>query len=163
MCIRDSRTAVVGADRDARRVDVAHAHAATVEELSALHRPEHVGNSTPRVRAVEDRAFTVEAELTLYRGESDGDTHLVLRGASGRTIIAEIPSAECMPADSPFRAAVEGARSAFASRFHRRSARGLHVRVRVTGPAFFDFLHRQTGVAGNGIEIHPVTRIEFLQ
>jgi hypothetical protein len=26
----------------------------------------------------------------------------------------------------------------------------------VTGVAFFDFLHWQTGVAPNGIELHPV-------
>jgi hypothetical protein len=30
------------------------------------------------------------------------------------------------------------------------------ARARVVGVAFFDFLHGQTGVARNGIELHPV-------
>jgi hypothetical protein len=34
--------------------------------------------------------------------------------------------------------------------------------VRVTGVGFFDFLHGQTGVAPNGIELHPVLKIEFV-
>lgn len=37
----------------------------------------------------------------------------------------------------------------------RRVAR-LCQRARVTGVAFFDFFHGQTGVAANGIELHPV-------
>jgi hypothetical protein len=35
----------------------------------------------------------------------------------------------------------------------------LCPRARVTGVAFFDFLHGQTGVAPNGIKLHPV--LEF--
>ncbi|HET9096986.1 MAG TPA: hypothetical protein VFN37_10015, partial [Candidatus Baltobacteraceae bacterium] len=34
--------------------------------------------------------------------------------------------------------------------------------VDVTGVAFFDALHGQTGVAPNGIEIHPVLSIDFV-
>jgi hypothetical protein len=30
------------------------------------------------------------------------------------------------------------------------------ARARIVGVAFFDFLHGQTGVAPNGIELHPV-------
>jgi len=30
------------------------------------------------------------------------------------------------------------------------------ARAVVTGVAFFDFLHGQTGVAPNGIELHPI-------
>jgi hypothetical protein len=37
----------------------------------------------------------------------------------------------------------------------RRVAR-ICGRARVSGVAFFDFLHGQTGVARNGIELHPV-------
>lgn len=42
--------------------------------------------------------------------------------------------------------------------FHRLSKR---MNATVTGVAFFDFLHGQTGVADNGIELHPVTSIQF--
>jgi hypothetical protein len=37
----------------------------------------------------------------------------------------------------------------------RRAARNCR-RARVGGVAFFDFLHGQTGVVPNGIELHPV-------
>jgi len=32
----------------------------------------------------------------------------------------------------------------------------------VTGVGFFDFLHGQTGVAPNGVELHPVLRFRLL-
>jgi hypothetical protein len=35
------------------------------------------------------------------------------------------------------------------------------VIVVVTGVGFFDFLHGQTGAAPNGIELHPVLKIEL--
>jgi hypothetical protein len=35
------------------------------------------------------------------------------------------------------------------------------VPVQVTGVAMFDFLHGQTGVAPNGIELHPILDIVF--
>jgi hypothetical protein len=35
------------------------------------------------------------------------------------------------------------------------------VPVTVTGVGFFDRIHGQTGVAPNGIELHPVLDIQF--
>jgi hypothetical protein len=35
------------------------------------------------------------------------------------------------------------------------------VPVIITGVGFFDFYHGQTGVATNGIELHPVIDIQF--
>jgi hypothetical protein len=35
--------------------------------------------------------------------------------------------------------------------------------VEITGPAFFDFIHGQVGLARNCIEIHPVMEIKFLK
>jgi hypothetical protein len=43
-----------------------------------------------------------------------------------------------------------------------RSAARVCGRARVTGVAFFDFLHGQTGVAPNGIELHPVLSVTCL-
>ena len=37
----------------------------------------------------------------------------------------------------------------------------LSFPVHVTGIGFFDFLHRQDGVAPNGVELHPVLSISF--
>jgi hypothetical protein len=43
-----------------------------------------------------------------------------------------------------------------------RNAVRLCARASVTGVAFFDFNHGQTGVAPNAIELHPVLRFRCL-
>ena len=43
-----------------------------------------------------------------------------------------------------------------------RRALGLCPRARVTGVAFFDFDHGQTGVAPNAIELHPILAFRCL-
>jgi hypothetical protein len=62
-------------------------------------------------------------------------------------MIAETPSQLCTKGATPYR------RRQMAN---ARAAARLCSRARVTGVAFFDFLHGQTGVARNGIELHPV-------
>jgi hypothetical protein len=84
--------------------------------------------------------------VTLHRLEDDLDYHLVLRSGS-RTMIAETPSLLCTKGATAYRC-----RQMINS---RRVAR-ICGRARVSGVAFFDFLHGQTGVAPNGIELHPV-------
>jgi hypothetical protein len=84
--------------------------------------------------------------VTLDRIEDDLDHHLVLRTGS-RTMIAETPSPLCTKWATGYR------RKQMAN---ARNAARLCSRARVTGVAFFDFLHGQTGVAPNGIELHPV-------
>jgi hypothetical protein len=78
-------------------------------------------------------------------------------------MIAEIPRPTCVATSSPFYRAVSQLRPRFASHFGNAAGKkNLHERVRVTGVGFFDFIHGQTGVAPNGIEIHPVLGITFL-
>jgi hypothetical protein len=84
--------------------------------------------------------------VTLDRLEDDLDYHLVLRSGS-RTMIAETPSPLCTRGATAYRR-----RQMSDSRRVARICR----RARVGGVAFFDFLHGQTGVAPNGIELHPV-------
>jgi hypothetical protein len=84
--------------------------------------------------------------VTLYRLEDDLDYHLVLRSGP-RTMIAETPSPLCTKGATAYR------RRQMSD--SRRVAR-LCRRARVGGVAFFDYLHGQTGVAPNGIELHPV-------
>jgi hypothetical protein len=94
----------------------------------------------------ERHIFRVTAAVTLVRSENDGDLHLVLSDGQ-RTMIAESPSASCISRATAIR------------RRQMRQARAF-VRVcakaTVTGVAFFDFKHGQTGVAQNAIELHPV-------
>jgi hypothetical protein len=92
------------------------------------------------------RIFTVTAAVVLKREEADTDFHLVLV-EDGDHMIAEAPAPYCDLRATPLR------RRQIAS--VRKQVR-LCSRARVTGVAFFDFDHGQTGVAPNAIELHPI-------
>ena len=94
----------------------------------------------------ERHVYIVTAAVTLVRQEADSDLHLVLQ-ADGRQMIAESPASSCDSKAAPLRR-----QQMTAARAHVR----LCARARVTGVAFFDFDHGQTGVAPNAIELHPV-------
>jgi hypothetical protein len=117
--------------------------ATTVAHLASLPRP----SSLPAIRLPFERhIFSVVAAVTLDRPEDDGDLHLVLRKGASH-MIAEAPSPSCTTGATAYR------------RRQMRNARSvvrLCSRARVVGVAFFDFLHGQTGVAPNGIELHPI-------
>lgn len=113
----------------------------TLHYLVTRPRPADIGSA----RLPFERR-TVIAAVTLVRQEDGGDLHLVLRSGQDQ-MIAKSPDADCDPG---------------ASLYYRRAialARNL-VRVcskaRITGVAFFDFKHGQTGVAPNAIELHPI-------
>ncbi len=94
----------------------------------------------------ERHVYRVTAAVTLVRPEDDGDFHLVLRDGALH-MIAETPSTSCVAGATPVR------------RAQMRSARAavrLCARAVVTGVAFFDYKHGQTGVAPNAIELHPI-------
>jgi hypothetical protein len=101
----------------------------------------------------ERHSFRVTAAVTLERPEDDGDLHLVLIDGP-RTMIAESPSPSCTSGATPLR------RRQMAQA--RRRVR-LCAKARVTGVAFFDFKHGQTGVAPNAIELHPVLAFRCLR
>jgi hypothetical protein len=101
----------------------------------------------------ERHIFRLTAAVTLVRPESDGDFHLVLQDAGGRTMIAESPLGSCDRGATPKRQ-----RQMAIARSHVR----LCSRANVTGVAFFDFYHGQTGVAPNAIELHPVLAFRCL-
>lgn len=94
----------------------------------------------------EHHVFTVTASVTLVRQEQDSDLHLVLRAGADH-MVAEAPSPSCDSRATTWR------------RRQMRTARSevrLCSHTRVTGVAFFDFDHGQTGVAPNAIELHPI-------
>ncbi|PYS20718.1 MAG: hypothetical protein DMF72_20235 [Acidobacteria bacterium] len=111
--------------------------------------------------------------MTVYKKEADVDYHIVLTDDTGHTMVAEIPSPACILAQnpsgpgrvlvsSPFTQGIMDSRAKFDSRFTATSFfQTANVPVRVTGVGFFDFIHGQTGVAPNGIELHPILSIDF--
>ena len=101
---------------------------------------------------LERHIFQVVGTVTLVRPELDSDLHLVLV-AGGRHLIVEAPSPACTARATPLRRRQ--------MRRARQRAR-LCARARVTGVAFFDTNHGQTGVAPNAIELHPVLAFRCL-
>jgi len=84
------------------------------------------------------------------------------------TMIVEIPSPNCANAcrsgHSPGLCGSSNGADAALWRANLEPFSSLPlVLVSVTGTAFFDFLHGQTGVAADGIELHLVLRIQFLE
>jgi hypothetical protein len=119
------------------------ARGTTVAKLTRLSTPSYL--PAKRRLASERRIYSVIASVTL-KPEADLDYHLVLR-SGGRTMIAEAPSGLCM----------SGATAARRKQMlAARKAVRVCARARVVGVGFFDYRHGQTGVAPNGIELHPV-------
>lgn len=124
-------------------------HATTVAFLTGQPAP----GSLPSTRLpFERRVFRVTASVVLVRKEDDSDLHLVLHDG-GNQMIAEAPSPSCAP------------RATLARRKQMGTARAavrVCAKAQVTGVAFFDFKHGQTGVAPNGIELHPILAFRCL-
>lgn len=135
--------------------------AAIIEDLILLD-PPLWGTRAPR-SAAEFVTFQVVADVIAFKLEEDRDFHIVLRGSSGETMIAEIPAPSCVR-ESRVEAEIRSARAAFLRLFGRprKSLTVLEtpVSVRMTGVLFFDKLHGQVGVAPNGVELHPVIGLE---
>ena len=117
--------------------------AGTIAQLIAVTQPVPL----PGTRApFEFNVFKVTAAVTKVIPEDDGDLHLVLSDGTN-TMIAEAPNAACNTGATVYR------------RNQMKNAR-LAVKVcanaQLTGVAFFDFFHHQTGVAPNEIELHPL-------
>lgn len=150
-----------GTDADAAGIDTAHPRLTTLSDLTHQVAPRHL-SPTHRSAPVEMTSWIVNATLVRYREEPDSDYHLVLRSGSGGTMIAEIPSPRCVDQGSPFYKAIGQARRGFNTRMRvTRSFKRSRMTIAVTGLGFFDDVHGQSGVAPNGIELHPVLAIQF--
>jgi len=142
------RVALCGAERWAvktlqDRPRLLPVHAASIAYL--VNRPAPFGLPSTRL-PFEWHIFRVHASVELIRSEADGDLHLVMSDGQ-RTMIAEAPSGSC---DS---------RATLARRQQMSRARAAVQAcpsATVTGVAFFDYHHGQTGVAPNAIELHPI-------
>lgn len=116
---------------------------------------------------VELTRYRIHALLLGFKRENDRDYHLVLASPQDKsiTMVAEIPSGTCTPASISKQEAM--LQTWLVKKFGHPKAPvrmlKLHPprRVVVEGIGFFDFLHGQTGVAPNGIEIHPITKIDL--
>jgi hypothetical protein len=98
--------------------------------------------------------------------ETDQDIHLVIADPADatHTMIVEFPDPACQGVvEGRQQAQVAAARTAFVAACGPTAAGGFRMlsgTATITGVGFFDVLHGQSGVAPNGVELHPVLRVE---
>src|SRR5882757_6352709 len=150
-----------GTDTDRAKITLQSTTPTTIAALGALTAPSSLPSNN-RVAPTEDTVYQVHATLTQYKLEADSDYHLVLTDESGHTMIAEIPDPACVGSTSPLTSSIQKARGQFDAKYTATTSfKTANVAVTVTGVGFFDFLHGQTGVAPNGIELHAVLDLQF--
>jgi hypothetical protein len=150
-------------DQDAAAVDFTPQDT-TVSALRNLPAPGSLPQDS-RVTPTELTVFRVTAVAMLAKREADHDIHLVIANpdSPAETMIVEFPDVACSgAAGSTDRDTMKSARDQFDAMFGEPGSNhftDLQTVVQITGVGFFDFLHGQTGVALNGIELHPVLSI----
>jgi hypothetical protein len=150
-----------GTDADVGLVNLSSQSSNTIVTMRSWTAPNPIPANN-RVSPFETTVWVLNATLTQYKLESDSDYHLVLSDASGNTMIAEIPLPACVGSGSPFLSGITSSRTEFNAMFTpTTSFQTANIPVKITGVGMFDFLHGQTGVAPNGIELHPVLDIIF--
>ncbi len=150
-----------GTDADASKITLQSTTSTSIAALGALARPASLPADN-RITPTETTVYRLAATLTEFKLEADSDYHLVLSDASGNTLIGEIPDPACVGSGSPLASSITKARAEFDAKYTpTTSFKTVNVPVTVTGVGFFDFLHGQTGVAPNGIELHAILDVQF--
>lgn len=151
----------IGSDADVGLVNLNSPTPTTLATLTNLSPPRTIPDNK-RAQPTETTLWVINATLKQYQKQADSDYHLLLIDGAGHQMIAEIPSPNCMASGSPFASGVSRARAQFDAKFTATSAlKNANVPVQITGVGFFDYLAGQTGVAPNGIELHPILDIVF--
>ena len=153
------------ADQDAGRVDF-HPRQTDILQLRELQAPANLPKDR-RVSPTELETYVIQAQVQRFKLEHDSDIHVVISPIDrpSETMIVELVDVGCTKAgQSSQREAMLSARQSFVAVCGQPSSRfrTCLARVEITGVGFFDFLHGQTGVAPNGIELHPVLAIKDL-
>jgi hypothetical protein len=155
---------------------------AKIPDLTSLPAP-HITIDLPRQPGAESTIWKISATLVAFKPEADQDYHLVIHDDSGNSMIVEIPDPTILTAACRFTEEITAARQAFDAKFglqmklleHATALMAaqpnqeplplmitnVNTPVVVTGVGYFDEIHGQTGVAPNGLELHPVLNIEF--
>lgn len=145
-------------DPDATNVNLAPVDS-SVHELVAIEAPP---SPTTRAAPTEFTTYRVTANLTYAKLESDSDIHMVLQDpATGDTMIIEAVCPACAQG-SGVTNQITQVRQIVEAQFPEAVAGTPQdlgtspLLVTVTGVAYFDYYHEQTGFARNGIELHPL-------
>jgi hypothetical protein len=150
-----------GTDPDANQVNLSTPTPVTISVMRSWPAPATPPDNA-RVVPYETTLWVVNATMTLYKKETDVDYHIVIQDRAGQTIVTEIPCPCCIGPTSPFFLRDSIARQDFDARLTATTSfQSASIPVRIKGVGFFDLIHGQTGVAPNGIELHPILGITF--
>ncbi len=149
-----------GTDSGAWSINLSSYVSSTIYNFHQSTRPGSLPASS-RVAPRETTQYQLSGTLIKYNKQTDKDYHLVIKDGAGRTMIVELADPNCV-SGSAFASGISRARSQFDARFVATSTmKTTSTPVTVRGIGFWDYLHGQTGVAPNGIEVHPVLNITF--
>ncbi len=148
-------------DPGSSAVKLKNARSSTVTKLAGM---KPLGQSEAR-RAQERQVYRVKVIFDSLPGRklgfkletTDSDIHLAVRDALGSTMIVEFPDPGCT-VGARYRSRMKSARTALVAACGpppRSRFRELQGSATITGVLFFDFFHRQRGVASNVAELHP--------
>ena len=147
-------------DKDAAKVQEAPMPG-TINQLRQIAAPINP-NLRPdsRYSPTELTTYELTGYITLIKAEADQDYHIVLADEAGRTMIVESTHPDCA-LKSRFKTEIDQVRAALDQAFKGPISKPIKTRklATVTGVGFFDHIHGQTGVAPNGIELHPILQV----
>ena len=98
-----------GTDPDASKVDLSTYISTTIYNMWSSTKPSSLPANN-RISPRETNQYRITGTLTKYARETDSDYHLVIKDSSGRTMIVEIPSPNCVGSGSPFITGIRNAR-----------------------------------------------------
>ena len=150
----------IGVDRQAGDVSLVPTET-TIDALRAFPHVDCPADGS-RIRPVEVTTWVLrDVEIRAIQRAPDGDVHMVLADANGRTVIAEATPPFCTAENSPWRRQISRVRR-LVDREIPMVALGWRTWViSLSGVGYLDFLHGQMGAPENGIELHPVLSICF--
>ncbi len=158
------------ADTDATKVSTSAPQVLKVEDFADFAAPdEHLLPSTPRGAGPEEfKEYTIDGYIVKYKGEDDGDYHLLISNDGKDTthlLGVEVVRPDYAK-DSKIFGVIQSVRSDFENAVLSLPATGTSYKtlktpfhVRVTGVGFWDETHGQHGLP-TGFELHPVVKFE---
>jgi hypothetical protein len=169
-CGTDRWSVKTGTDSQSVAIALSSPTTTTISALSALTPPSGGAFATYRLNSTEKTAYAIkDVNITHATLESDCDYHLVLQDPTDfKEMIVEIPyPAQCVDSSSPWACYISNARSTVDAKFTPSGHNPNIQYATVVGIGFFDDEHLScsslcpTGMAPNGIELHPVLGICF--
>ena len=128
----------------------------TVYDLGNVPEPKQLYRNTVRLQ-IEMQVFTIKCKVKKIIKEKDGDYHIIVEDLihTGSTMIIEVVNPS--EVGTKFYSQIKKVRK-FLLNNHLLM---VNKTIIVSGVAFFDIKHNQKGIAPNGIELHPVLKLNF--